>query len=216
MLQALLAERFKVTIHRETKEHSVYALVVSKGGSKLVPAAVPEKDAAPVPDASKNGFSVDMPGGRMSVSVDAKGGGAVVSSPQTGKVRMSMGAEGTMVMEAERMTMAALVEQLSPMLDRPVLDLTELSGSFQVKLELSLNDLMQAAKGQGIQIPIGGMGRGVVAAGGIPGAASNTASDPSGGSIFESVQKLGLKLDPRKMPVDLIVVDSVEKTPTEN
>ena len=32
MLQALLAERFKLTIHREPKELPVYALIVGKGG----------------------------------------------------------------------------------------------------------------------------------------------------------------------------------------
>ena len=35
MLQALLAERFKLVIHRDTKEHNVYALVVAKGGAKI-------------------------------------------------------------------------------------------------------------------------------------------------------------------------------------
>ena len=35
MLQALLAERFKLTVHRESKEHAMYALVVGKNGSKL-------------------------------------------------------------------------------------------------------------------------------------------------------------------------------------
>jgi uncharacterized protein (TIGR03435 family) len=35
MMQTLLAQRFHLTIHRETKEQSVYALVVGKGGSKL-------------------------------------------------------------------------------------------------------------------------------------------------------------------------------------
>jgi uncharacterized protein (TIGR03435 family) len=35
MLQALLAERFKLVIRRETKHQSVYALVVAKGGPKL-------------------------------------------------------------------------------------------------------------------------------------------------------------------------------------
>ena len=35
MLQALLADRFKLVFHRESKEHSVYALIVGKGGSKL-------------------------------------------------------------------------------------------------------------------------------------------------------------------------------------
>ena len=44
MLQALLAERFKLVVHRETKDQSVYALVVAKGGPKL-------KDSEPDPPA---------------------------------------------------------------------------------------------------------------------------------------------------------------------
>src|SRR5262249_16892959 len=35
MLQAMLAERFRVTAHRETKEMSGYALTVGKNGSKM-------------------------------------------------------------------------------------------------------------------------------------------------------------------------------------
>src|SRR5947209_7412353 len=45
MLQTLLAERFKLTVHRETKEHSMYALVVGKNGPKLKPA---EADPQPL------------------------------------------------------------------------------------------------------------------------------------------------------------------------
>jgi uncharacterized protein (TIGR03435 family) len=42
------------------------------------------------------------------------------------------------------------------------------------------------------------------------------ASDPGASSIFRSVQEMGLKLDARKAPLELIVVDHIEKTPTEN
>jgi uncharacterized protein (TIGR03435 family) len=41
------------------------------------------------------------------------------------------------------------------------------------------------------------------------------ASDPSGPSIFTAIQDLGLKLDSMKGPVDVLVIDSVQK-PTEN
>src|ERR1035441_9283141 len=44
MLQALLAERFKLSVHRESKEHAVYALVVGKNGPKLKESA-PDADA---------------------------------------------------------------------------------------------------------------------------------------------------------------------------
>jgi len=42
------------------------------------------------------------------------------------------------------------------------------------------------------------------------------AADPSGSSIFGSVQQLGLKLEARKAPLPYIVVDHFEKMPTEN
>jgi uncharacterized protein (TIGR03435 family) len=48
MLQTLLADRFKLAIHRETKEMPVYALVVGKGGPKLQKADIEEKDCPDV------------------------------------------------------------------------------------------------------------------------------------------------------------------------
>lgn len=39
MLRALLADRFKLTFHREQKEFSIYELEVGKGGPKLKPSA---------------------------------------------------------------------------------------------------------------------------------------------------------------------------------
>jgi len=44
---------------------------------------------------------------------------------------------------------------------------------------------------------------------------SDAVSDPTG-SVFRSVQELGLKPEPRKAPLDQIVVDHADKAPTEN
>jgi uncharacterized protein (TIGR03435 family) len=51
--------------------------------------------------------------------------------------------------------------------------------------------------------------------GNAPGA--NAAAEPSGGAtLFSAVAALGLKLEQRKAPVEQIVIDHIEKTPTEN
>jgi uncharacterized protein (TIGR03435 family) len=67
MLRTLLADRFKLAIHRETKDIPVYALVVAKDGPKLQEADIDEKDcpdpfAAPSP--APNGLCHDISGGR--------------------------------------------------------------------------------------------------------------------------------------------------------
>jgi uncharacterized protein (TIGR03435 family) len=88
--------------------------------------------------------------------------------------------------------------------------MTELKGNYQVALDLAMGDLQNVARRAGIagvEAPLASGG-----AGGLP---SDAASDPSG-SVFKSVQQLGLKLEPRKAPLDQIVVDHVEKMPTEN
>ena len=50
MLQTLLKERFHLTFHRETKQMSVYALVVAKGGPKLHPLKDSSSHGANLPD----------------------------------------------------------------------------------------------------------------------------------------------------------------------
>jgi uncharacterized protein (TIGR03435 family) len=102
-------------------------------------------------------------------------------------------------------------------MDRPVVDMTELKGNYQVALELPMQELINLARAMapelaGVGAPAG-LGPG---AGAGPGAAAPIASDPSGTSMFQAVQALGLKLEPRKAPVESMVVDHLEKAPTDN
>jgi uncharacterized protein (TIGR03435 family) len=89
-------------------------------------------------------------------------------------------------------------------------NLTELKGTYQLELDLSMEDLRNAARTMGIMGPGMGGGRG--------GAQSpaDAASDPAGLSIFAAVQQLGFKLEPRKVALDFVVIDHLEKAPTEN
>jgi uncharacterized protein (TIGR03435 family) len=227
MMQSLLVERFKLVSHRENKEQPVYALIVSKDGHKLKEAVAdpvppsPAEDPAKTP-AAKDGSgkgeiaSIKTPEG--DVKIKQEGNGMVVSGGRNQQMRMNMGSNGTMSLEVAKVTMAEFSELLNQLVDRPVLDMTELKGSYQVALEIPMAELISMAQRiapkMGIPLPAGIGNSGI--AGAAPGAGGLAASDPSGNSIFQAVQKLGLKLDSRKLPVDTLVIDQIEKTPTED
>jgi uncharacterized protein (TIGR03435 family) len=198
MLQALLADRFKLKVHKESREQSVYALVVGKGGSKLQPSKPeePEKEGEPKTPSNQ-------------VSMRQEGNGMVVKTGQ-GTMKMSMGANGMMRMESEKLSMEQFADMLTGFLDKPVVDQTELKGNYIVGLDLSMEDLRAVAAKAGVAMPGG-------APGGAASATPGGASDPGAGpALLGSVQQLGLKLDSKKAPVDSIVVDAMEKKPTEN
>ncbi len=205
MLQALLTERFKLIVHRDEKEQAVYALVVGKGGPKLKPAE-PDPAAPETPEEPKKGETVVGQGSsqvKMSGSPMDPKGMTIKGGPQ-GQMRMTM-ADGRMHMEAAKMTMAALAEIATQFVGKPVVDRTELKGAYQVAFDLSMDDLKNVARAMGA----GG-------APGMEGPKAGEASDPSGSSIFTSVQQMGLKLESRKAPLTMVVIDHLEKTPTEN
>ena len=108
MLQTLLAERFKMTVHREIKQMPVYAITVQKDGPKLANAAVSEKDCANQP----SNF-----GDRSSDSCHSLGGGQ---------------GQGMHGQAASISDIAQLVEGYS---DRPVLDKTNLQGLYKIDTE---------------------------------------------------------------------------------
>ncbi len=215
MLQVLLAERFKLAIHHDTKERPVYALVVGKSGSKLKESA-PDPPASPA--AEKSDGAPGEPAGaapaadaspqfKVQRNSDGSSGTATVHGPD-GNAKMSFGPNG-MHMEFEKMTMAKLAETLTPFVDRPVVDMTEMKGNYQLALDLAMEDLKNVARKFGAAVP------GAAPASGDTGLPSDAASDPTG-SVFTSVLQLGLKLEPRKAPLDLIVIEHIEKMPTEN
>lgn len=213
MLQALLKERFKLEFHREKKEHPVYALIVAPGGLKMKEA---EPDVPVAPDAepkplAKGEMVMGSGDNAVRYKQGADGTSGVASSAKTGAVKFSVGPDGVMRYEFSKLEISSFVEQLSQYLDKPVIDMTELKGKYQIAFDLSREDLMNVARKNGVVIPAGA-GRGD-AAGGAP---AEAASDPAGGTIFTSIKQLGLKLDSRKLPVDIIVVDHVEKMPTGN
>jgi len=124
-------------------------------------------------------------------------------------MKVSVTPDGMIHMTAERLTMAQLADSLMQFVGRPVVDQTGLTGNYQVAFELTQADVLAAARAAGLQLP------------GAPGAAgagpAGGAADPSGGtSAYQTVEKMGLKLESRKLAVDYMVIDRLEKLPTED
>jgi uncharacterized protein (TIGR03435 family) len=98
-------------------------------------------------------------------------------------------------------TVAGLAQFLANQLGRPVIDKTGITGNFDVKMNWT---------------PEPGQGGGAFGGGGPPPPDAVASSDTSGPSIFTAIQEqLGLKLEPQKGPVEIMVIDSAAK-PTEN
>jgi len=174
MLQNLLADRFKVTLHKDTKEFSVYELTVAKDGPKLKPSPIdpdykPLAEGTPLRNnADEDGFPILLPGQR---DAERFGNGVVHST-----FRMSTMSDFVTDLES----LINLANGDSPLSPVHVVDRTGLTG--------------QCRPAQG-------------------------AADPgsSAPSLFTALEKqLGLKLEHSKQPLDVIVIDHVEKTPTDN
>ncbi len=108
-----------------------------------------------------------------------------------------------MQMQMAKITMAALADLLMQFMDRPVVNATELKGSYQVTLNLP-GDLMTGMPAAQKLTAILGLG----SVGMVP--------DTWGSAIFQAAKDLGLELKSRKDIFDTIIVDHVEKTPTAN
>ncbi|HEY7386898.1 MAG TPA: TIGR03435 family protein [Bryobacteraceae bacterium] len=220
MLQALLAERFKLAVHRDKKDQPVYALVVGKNGPKLKeapsePAAAPEASASAEAKPPAKGEFV-FGSGDQQVSLKAAGRGSMtLTTKESGPVRMSMD-NGVINMEFERMTMDLLTSTLSQYLDRPVVDETGLKGAYQASLHVTMEDAMRAAGKLGVSTGMMPAAVTPTPRPGNPTPSPVNASDPAGGSLFASVEQLGLKLESRKQPYEFLVIDHLEKTPAEN
>jgi uncharacterized protein (TIGR03435 family) len=164
MLQSLLEDRFKLKVHRETKELPVYALTAAKNGLKL-----------PKP---KEGDCTPSPCGNATVAFETATGLSV---------------------QAGQVAMAEFIKVLSNIIERPIVDRTGFTEKFDVHLGFAYDE----------------------ATGGLPnprraGDSGQPAELESSPSIMIALQQqLGLKLEASKGPVEILVIDHVER-PSEN
>lgn len=130
MLQALLADRFKLTIHRETKELSAYTLTIAKNGPKIQEAKPEDNPAPPTGTPGRGG----------------RGG--------PGTMMMNGGPGGT-TWTAKAIPISRLVQALSLSLRSPVLDKTGLAAKYDITLKWS-PDNFGSAPGAGFPGPATG------------------------------------------------------------
>lgn len=225
MLKTLLADRFKLTAHMESKDLAVYALVVGKDGPKL-------KDSPENPPLDEN---APLKPGEM--KQDLPDGPAIITgSPTSGQATVNMGERGvftekvnmqsqTIAIDGKGVAMPGFVDMVNQIMQiggpgsKLVVDQTGLKGHYEVSLELSIADLVAAARRNGMDMappppP--------AAPGSLPDRAAGSASeasDPGGGggsTVTHSLEKLGLRLESSKAPVEQLIIDHADKTPTEN
>ncbi len=203
MLQNLIAERFKATIHHETKDLPMYSLVIAKSGLKMkesaeVPAPKDGGDSAPPPPPLPMQPKMGPDGFPLLPQLAGRAG--IFGIMMNGRARMI----------AQQQTTQDLATRLTDQLSRPVTDATGLKAKYDFTLTYAPEQMN------------GPMGPGPILAGAAPpaGGAAPSASlnEPEPLlDLFGAVQaQLGLKLEPKKGPVELIVIDHIEKTPTEN
>jgi bla regulator protein blaR1 len=153
MLQILLAERFKLALHKVTKELPVYALVVVKNGPRLKPMP-PDWDC----------------------QTDAKC--HFIAGPARGL--------------SGHLEISGLAEFLSFFVDRQVIDLTGLKGGFEVELPP-----WNPTNPVGTQVRLDN---------------DEPQPNPNDASIFTVLpERLGLKLEASRAPLDVYVIDHVER-----
>jgi uncharacterized protein (TIGR03435 family) len=107
--------------------------------------------------------------------------------------------------EARKYGMLALADTLARFVDRPVVDETGLKSTYDFTLEMTPEDFraltIRAALAAGVTLPP---------------QALQLMEAASGDSLHSELAKIGLKLENKKVPLDVLVIDSVNKVPDEN
>jgi uncharacterized protein (TIGR03435 family) len=172
MMRALLADRFKLTIHTEVRQVPLFLLVVATPGKTGPRLRVhPAGDPCPAEQGTDDGFP-------------PKCGGIYGQTPSAPNHLRLGGRDVPM----------ELITQSFPTLDlgRPVIDKTGLKGHYDFTIDWAPDSRDPREPGLA----------------GIP--------DPSGLGFFESLkQQLGLRLEPQKGPIEVMIIDHIEH-PSEN
>jgi uncharacterized protein (TIGR03435 family) len=188
MLQALLADRFKLRMHPETREMAMYSLVFARDDQRLGPGLTP----SPIDCAAR------------SRGTEPSAAAPPAPTPPAGEQPLpecgiSLGmTPAASFLRGGSVAFPEIVRLIATNLGRPVVDKTGLVGAFNIRMRFH----SQSSGLPGMPVR-------------PPGGAAATPDD-SVPSLTTAVQEqLGLKLEPGRAPVPIQVVDSVER-PTED
>ena len=181
MLQRLLEDRFQVKVHKESRDVPVYTLTVAKSGLKLQASKPGSCTPMDMNNLPRNTIKPGDPMPKYCGGGGMRTNGAIWTADWYGV---------TMAEFAGRM--------LENDVDRPIIDRTGLTGRFDVHLEFARDNARSGpVRLNGADSP------------GLPPSSPDRAAGPS---IFTALQEqLGLKLSAEKGPVDVLVIDHVEK-----
>jgi uncharacterized protein (TIGR03435 family) len=196
MVGALLADRFQMKMHRDSKEFAVYGLMVGKGGPKL-------KASAPdAPDANAPAGGAEAGKGAVNVVAAASNSGTVIDLGKGSSISISYANNR---IEGKKVAMPGFADMLARFTDKPVVDMTQIQGTYDFSLEFSPEDfrvmIIRAA---------------VIAGATLPPEALKLLDSAPGDSMPNALETVGLKLEPRKAPLEILVIDRMEKAPSDN
>jgi uncharacterized protein (TIGR03435 family) len=175
MLQPLLADRFKLAVHREMREMNALVLVLAN------------KDARLGPKMKKTDSACDSLGTAVTRFVLT----GPAPPPERPACGIMPGGIGRIV--GNGLDMPTLVGLLAPSQGRPVVDQTGLQGRYDIDVTYTPEPFSAAALAQRGSTPPPGV-------------------DSNGPSLFNALEdQLGLKLEPRKMAVPVVVIDHIEQ-----
>ena len=197
MLQNLLVDRFSMTVRRETQEMTGYELSVAKSGLKakeaqaeaLPPAATPRTDDSKEPPRIKTQTASD--------------GYRELAPGSAGMIMFGVPGGGSRY-SARQQPISALVRLLEQPLGKPVVDQTGLTGKYDFNIVFLPDERTSANR-------FGNPGPSTAAVN-----PADSASEPLP-DLFTALQtQVGLKLEQKKIPVDMVIVEKAERTPKEN
>jgi uncharacterized protein (TIGR03435 family) len=187
LLRALLADRFKLKAHTESRELPVYDLMLARSDGRLGPDLVPSKSDCARSDEIIAEQSAAIARGDLSSAMGKPGPCTVSTDVSGGPMNLMMRGDGQ--------EMRQIVEQLTVLTGRTVRDKTGLTGRYDFAMKMDLQAVLALAQRMGANIP--------AAAANIP--------QSDGSSLMTALnEQLGLKLDSVRAPVDVLVIDSVE------